>query len=49
LDVFDAGYPGAVLENGEVQAAARKIGLEVALHEIRRAEDIAPVFDALKG
>jgi len=47
--MFDAGYPGAVLESGEVQAAARKLGLEVASHEIRRSEDIEPVFDALKG
>jgi putative tryptophan/tyrosine transport system substrate-binding protein len=47
--MFDTGYPGAVLESGEVQAAARKLGLEVASHEIRRSEDIEPVFDALKG
>jgi putative ABC transport system substrate-binding protein len=32
-----------------VQAAAGKLGLAVILSEIRRAEDIAPVFDALKG
>ena len=47
--MFDAGYPASVLEMGEVQAAARTLGLEVAPHEIRRAEDIAPVFDALKS
>jgi putative tryptophan/tyrosine transport system substrate-binding protein len=47
--VFDAGYPAAVLGNQEVQAAAHTFGLEVAPHEIRRAEDIAPVFDVLKG
>jgi putative ABC transport system substrate-binding protein len=47
--MFDAGYRGAVLEMGQVQDAARKLNLEVAGHEIRRAEDIAPVFDALKG
>jgi putative ABC transport system substrate-binding protein len=41
--------PGALLEMGEVQAAARTLGLEVAPLEIRRAEDIAPAFDALKG
>ena len=33
----------------EVQAAARTLGLEVATFEIRRAEDIAPAFEALKG
>ena len=47
--MFDAGYPASVLEMGEVQAAARTLGLEVAPHEIRRAEDIAPVFEALKS
>jgi ABC-type uncharacterized transport system substrate-binding protein len=36
-------------EVGEVQAAARTLGLEVVTHEIRRAEDIAPAFDVLKG
>jgi putative ABC transport system substrate-binding protein len=34
---------------GEVQAAARTFGLEVARSEIRRVEDIAATFDALKG
>ena len=34
---------------GEVQAAARTLGLEVATFEIRRAEDIAPAFETLKG
>jgi len=32
-----------------VQAAARLLGFEVATPEIRRAEDIAPAFEALKG
>jgi putative ABC transport system substrate-binding protein len=45
--MFDAGYSAAVREMGEVQAAARTLGLEVTLHEIRRAEDIAPAFDVL--
>jgi putative ABC transport system substrate-binding protein len=45
----NAGNPGAVLDMGEVQAAARTLGLEVASFEIRRAEDIAPAFQALKG
>ena len=43
------GNPGAVLEMAEVQAAARALGLEVATLEIRRAEDIAPAFEALNG
>src|SRR6202011_2846794 len=41
--------PGAVLEMGEVQAAAGKLALEATLSEIRRAEDFAPAFDVLKG
>ena len=45
----NVGYPAAVLEMGEVQAAARTLGLEVTRFEIRRAEDIAPAFEALKG
>ena len=38
-----------MLETGEVQAAARTLGLEVAPLEIRRAEDIAPAFEALNA
>ena len=37
------------LEMGEVQAATRTLGLEAALFEIRRAQDIATAFDGLKG
>jgi putative tryptophan/tyrosine transport system substrate-binding protein len=47
--IFDKDYPAAVLASREVQAAARTFGLEVARHEIRRAGDIAAVFDLLKG
>jgi ABC-type uncharacterized transport system substrate-binding protein len=38
----------AVLEMGEVQSAARVLGLEVTTLEIRRGEDLAPTFAALK-
>jgi putative ABC transport system substrate-binding protein len=38
-----------LLELGEVQAAARTLGLEFHTLEIRRAEDIAPAFKALEG
>ena len=41
--------PEAVLEMREVQELASTLGLEVATVEIRRAEDIAPAFEALKG
>jgi putative tryptophan/tyrosine transport system substrate-binding protein len=42
------GNPASVLEMGEAQAAARKLGLEVTTSEIRRAEDIAPAFETLR-
>jgi putative ABC transport system substrate-binding protein len=38
-----------VLEMGEVQAAVRKLGLEVVPLEIRRAEDIGPALESAKG
>ena len=47
--LVNAAYPAAVVEIGEVQAAARTLGFEVTTLEIRRAEDIAPAFEALKG
>ena len=45
----NAGAPNAVPEIGEVQGAARTLGLEVVTFEIRRAEDIASAFEALTG
>jgi ABC-type uncharacterized transport system substrate-binding protein len=44
----NVGNPASVLEMGEAQAAARKLGLEVTTSEIRRAENIAPAFKALR-
>jgi putative ABC transport system substrate-binding protein len=41
--------PAIVLEMREVETLARARGLEVAVQEIQRAEDIAPAFEALKG
>ena len=43
------GNPISMLEMNEAHAAVRTIGLDVVTSEIRRAEDIAPVFEALKG
>jgi putative ABC transport system substrate-binding protein len=43
------GSPIGVLETGEVQAAAHTLGLEDTALQIRRAEDIAPAVEALKG
>ena len=45
----NVGYPAVVLEMSEVQAMARTLGVEVAILEIRQAEDISPALDALKN
>ena len=47
--LFNVGNPGAVLDIREFEAAVRMFGLEALTFEIRRAEDIAPGFEALKG
>ncbi len=47
--IADVGYSGSVLEAAEVQAAARKVGLDVDVLEIRHATDIVPAFEALKS
>jgi len=41
--------PANVLDMAKVQAAARSLGLDAVIFEIRRAEDIAPTFEALTG
>jgi putative tryptophan/tyrosine transport system substrate-binding protein len=45
----NVGSPSGVLQMGEAQAVARALGLEVASAEIRRAEDIRPAIETLKG
>ena len=45
----NAGNPGAMVDMREFEATARMLGLETPTFEIRRAEDIAPAFEALKG
>jgi putative ABC transport system substrate-binding protein len=45
----NAGNAQPVLEAKETQIAARALGLEVVPLEIRRAEDFAPAFQALKA
>ena len=47
--LLDVSYPTAVIEMGEVQAAARALGIEVTPLEIQRAEDIVPAFEALNA
>jgi putative ABC transport system substrate-binding protein len=50
LAVFlHVGNPVSLLQVKEVQAAARGFGLDVAITEIRNADDIAPAIEALKG
>jgi putative ABC transport system substrate-binding protein len=45
----NAGAPGAIMEMRDVEVTARTLGLEVIKFEIRRAEEIAPAIEALKG
>jgi putative ABC transport system substrate-binding protein len=47
--LINVANPSSVLELVDDQAAARTLGVEVIISEIRRAEDIAPAIDALKG
>jgi len=44
----NAGYRAAALEMDEAQAAARMLGIDTTMLEIRRAEDIASAIDALR-
>jgi putative ABC transport system substrate-binding protein len=46
--MFNADNTQPVLEMGETQAEARRLGLEIIPLAIRRAEDIAPAFQGLK-
>jgi putative ABC transport system substrate-binding protein len=43
----NVGSSNAVVDMGEVQAIAGRLGLEVVTSEIRQAEDIVPAFEAL--
>src|SRR6266849_5353051 len=43
------GNASNVLEADETRTAARTLGLEVATSDVRRAEDIAPAFEALEN
>jgi putative ABC transport system substrate-binding protein len=47
--MVDVDNPASVLEMGEIEAAAGTLGLGAARLEIRRTEDISPVFEARKG
>jgi putative tryptophan/tyrosine transport system substrate-binding protein len=45
----NVGYRASMLEMDEVQAAARKLDLDVAKLGIRRAEDISPALEGLRA
>ena len=45
----NVGDAGAALDMSEAQAAADRLGLQVVTSAIRRAEDIAPAFEAIEG
>src|ERR1700687_2884106 len=45
----NAGYPAVVTEIAGVQETARKLGLEAMIPEVRRAEDMAPTIEQLRG
>jgi putative ABC transport system substrate-binding protein len=46
--MVNVGFPDAVLDASEAQAAAQSLGLEIATLEIRRAGDIVPAFESLR-
>jgi putative ABC transport system substrate-binding protein len=45
----NAGYPAAILEMSELQATARKLGLQADTLAVRTADDIAAAMETLKG
>ena len=47
--IANTGSPGATAEMRAFEETARKLNFEVSIFEIRKADDIAPAFEALKG
>ena len=47
--LVNPNYPAAVIETGELQGAADKVGIEVVRAEIRQPGDIAPAIEGVKG
>src|SRR3979490_809027 len=45
----NAGYPAAVVEMVDLQATARKLGLETMMPEVRRPGDMPPAIEQVKG
>ena len=46
--LYHIGNPVTALQTDAVKSAAGRFGLDVAIVEVRRAEDIAPAIEALK-
>ena len=46
--IANASYPAAILKSNEI-GDGPLLGIEVVTPEIRRAEDMGPAFEALKG
>jgi putative ABC transport system substrate-binding protein len=47
--MINSDYSGGVTERGEIDEAARTLGVEIVPLPIRRVEDIASAFEGLKG
>jgi len=47
--VANGGNTLSIREVGLIRAVARTLGVEIAIADIRRSEDIAPAFDDIKG
>jgi hypothetical protein len=47
--LVNVGYPSAIDEMGQVQAAASQLGLDTDRCDIRRSEDVESSFETLKG
>jgi putative ABC transport system substrate-binding protein len=45
----NAGNPGAMLDRDQVRQAAGMLGFEIDVYEIRRSDEIAPAFEAMKS
>jgi putative ABC transport system substrate-binding protein len=45
----NAGYSASLLEVSELQSAARRLGIDIVLLEIRRSEEIESVIPTLRG
>jgi putative ABC transport system substrate-binding protein len=47
--MFDPSFPDAIAEFDQVQSAIRTLRLDPIIREIKRAEDIAPSLETLRG